>query len=393
MEKIKYILSNSGKFHHFEVAKALYRKDQLTKIVCGYPWFKLKKEKIPKNYVKCFGVFNGLTFLLRKANLYNNKILTDNLGILNKKNVDRMAYKYIDQASVLIALSGTGLHSGKKIIKNGKIYICERSSSHILFQQKILAEEYKELNQPPFIINKWSVDRELQEYEESNIILVPSLFVKKSFEKYYTKKVHVINFGINLKNFFPINTIKKDNKFFDILFIGELSIRKGLHYLIEAFHQFKHPNKRLHIVGSIALDNKKFFSNQLKDDNIFVYGHIDHLKLKEIINKSNVFVLPSLEDGLPTVILQALACGCPVIVSENTGGEELIRENKCGFVVPIKNSQTITDKLTLLSDDRLLLEELSNNALKFTQKNSWDDYVNKLDQLVMQFKKNCKITS
>ena len=69
MEKIKYILSNSGKFHHFEVAKALYRKDQLTKIVCGYPWFKLKKEKIPKNYVRCFGFFNGLNFLVGISSL------------------------------------------------------------------------------------------------------------------------------------------------------------------------------------------------------------------------------------------------------------------------------------------------------------------------------------
>ncbi len=214
----------------------------------------------------------------------------------------------------------------------------------------------------------------------ASYILVPSLFVEKSFKYYYFWKNFVAEFGVNLENFYPIREINKDNKYFDILFIGQLSVQKGLHYLIRAFHQFKHPNKRLHIVGSITND-KNFFSDQLKDDNILVYGHIHHLKLKEIINKSDVFVLPSLQEGFATVILQALACGCPVIVSENTGAAEFVRENKCGFVVPIRNSQIISDKLTLLSDNKQLLKELANNALKISTKNTWDDYAEKLNNV------------
>ena len=268
------------------------------------------------------------------------------------------------------------------MVKNNKIYICERASSHIIFQEKILAEEYKEFNQPKFIINKWFIDRELEEYEEADIILVPSFFVKKSFEKYYTKKVHFINFGVNLENFFPIDGIKKDDKFFDILFIGGLSIRKGLHYLLEAFHKFDHPNKRLHIVGSHTRD-KNFFNDKLKHDKIFVHGHINHLKLKEIISKSHVFVLPSLEEGFAYVIFQALACGCPVIVSENTGAEEIVNKNKCGFVVPIRNAQTISDRFTLLADNKNLLNECSANALKLAKNNTWDHYVNKLNDLIL----------
>ena len=81
-----------------------------------------------------------------------------------------------------------GLTQEKKISKNNKIYICERTSAHIILQEKILAEEYKEFNQPKFIINKWVIDRELEEYEEADIILVPSLFVKKSFEKFNINK-------------------------------------------------------------------------------------------------------------------------------------------------------------------------------------------------------------
>ena len=386
MNRFNYLLSNAAKFHHFEIAKELYKRKQLSQIVCGYPWFKLKYEKIPKHLVEAHGFFNILHFFFR--NYRKLKFFSDYIDILNNKYIDNITSKYINRADVLIALSGTGLNTGKKIIKNNKIYICERSSSHIIFQNNILSEEYKEFGQPKFTINKWVIDRELQEYENANIILVPSLFAKKSFEDYLpnSNKVHAINFGVNLQNFYPINSNTKNKDYFDILFIGNLSIQKGLHYLIEAFNKFNHPKKRLHLVGSSSVD-KKFFSNQLNNDNILIYGHIPHLKLKEIINKSDIFVLPSLQEGFATVTLQALACGCPVIVSENTGAAEFVRENKCGFVVPIRNSQIISDKLTLLSDNRQLLEELSNNALKISKKNSWGNYVDQLDQLVVQFKK------
>ena len=385
MKKLNYLLSTPGKFSYINVAKALIKKNQLVKIVSGWPWFKLKNENIPKNFVKSSSLINLLNFFLEQKISFT--YFYDYLNKLNNINIDRITSKYVDKADVLLSMSGTGLNSGMSIVKEGKIYICERTSAHIIFQQEIISEEYKELNQPKFEIYKWFIDRELQEYEKSDIILVPSLFVKKSFEKYYTKKVHVINLGVNLKNYFPIHTINKDNKFFNILWVGSLSIRKGLHYLIEAFKKFKHPKKRLHLVG-VNYRDKNFFSNQLKDDNIFVYGYVEHYKLIEIMNKSDVFVLPSLEDGFGVAVLQVLATGCPVIVSENTGAADVIREHKCGFVVPIRNSQIIADKLTLLSDDRLLLKEFSNNALKISTKYSWDDYVNKLDQLVTQFKKN-----
>ena len=187
MNKFNYLLSNAGKFHHFELAKVLYKRKQLSQIVCGYPWFKLKYEKIPKHLVEAHGFFNILNAFFRSY--HKLKFFSDYIDILNNKYIDNITSKYINRADVLIALSGTGLNTGKKIIKNNKIYICERSSSHIVFQNNILSEEYKEFGQPKFIINKWVIDRELKEYEKSDMILVPSLFVKKSFEKFNINKL------------------------------------------------------------------------------------------------------------------------------------------------------------------------------------------------------------
>ena len=58
--KLKYILSLSAKFTYFESARILYQRNQLCKIICGYPWFKLKNEKIPKSYISSNSIYNIL---------------------------------------------------------------------------------------------------------------------------------------------------------------------------------------------------------------------------------------------------------------------------------------------------------------------------------------------
>ena len=221
----------------------------------------------------------------------------------------------------------------------------------------------------------------------ADMILVPSNFVKNSFDRKTSNKVKVINFGVNTDNFFRDKNIKKSKKYFDILFVGGISLRKGLHYLIDAFNKFKNPNKRLHIVGDHTLD-KDFFINKFKNDKIYYHNHVNHLKLNDIYNKCHVFVLPSIEEGFATVILQAIAAGCPVIVSKNTGASEFVENNKVGYTVPIRDVNSILDKLEILSENKKLLDEFSYNATKNIQNNTWTNYIDQLDKLILQLINN-----
>ena len=101
----------------------------------------------------------------------------------------------------------------------------------------------------------------------------------------------------------------------------------------------------------------------------------------------HVFVLPSIEEGFATVILQALSSGCPVIVSENTGAMEFVKENRCGFVVPIRDAKALKEKLEIISDDKEILENFQNNALNKMKNQTWENYVSNLDQVIMIIKK------
>ena len=389
MKKLKYILSNSGKFHHFEVAKILHKRNQLSKIICGYPWFKVKNEKIPKNLVETQGIYNILKYPIRNNSFFSK--ISDNLNKLNKNNIDNITSNYIDKnnnVDVLLALAGVSFESGLKMLEKKNIYICERSSAHIGYQNDLLVDEYKELRiEKKFVTNKYFIEREISEYENADIILVPSTFAKNTFHKNYFNKIKVLGFGSDNENFYPIKDINKSDKYFDVLFIGQKSIRKGLHYLIRAFNKFKHPKKRLHIIGSDTND-KHYFSNKLNQDDIIIYGHVPLNKLNEIINKCHIFVLPSVEDGYGIVVSQAAAAGCPSIVSKNTGAADFVLQNNSGIVVPTGNSDEISSNLQLLADNKNYLGELSLNAVNGAKKYTWFDYVNKLDELILEFKTN-----
>ena len=255
MNSFKYLLSNDRKFHHPEVAKVLYEHEKLTKLVCGSPWFKLKDKKVPKNLVDLNFFINVLRYFVPSNNKL--KFIHNYLNILNAKNIDHQASKFINDADVFLSLSTTGLETGKLMKKQNKIYICERSSSHIIFQNKILEEEYKNLGLDYIPINKWFIERELAEYENSDFILVPSKFAENTFIENKVFKSKVINFGSYQDSFFPIRNFKKSDEEFNVLFVGQLSVRKGLHYLIDGFKKFNHPKKKLHIVGPETKD--KFF--------------------------------------------------------------------------------------------------------------------------------------
>lgn len=75
-------------------------------------------------------------------------------------------------------------------------------------------------------------------------------------------------------------------------------------------------------------------------------------------------MLPSVEEGLALVQAQALACGCPVICTPNTGGEDIFRDGEAGFVVPVRNALAIVDRLERLAGDVRLAQEMRVNAVK-----------------------------
>jgi starch synthase len=106
-------------------------------------------------------------------------------------------------------------------------------------------------------------------------------------------------------------------------------------------------------------------------------GHIPQKELKRIMSGSYVMILPSIEEGL--ALVQAQACGCPVIGTRHTGAEDLFADGKEGFIVPIRDSQAIVDRLGLLADDPARQATMSESALQRVKAlGGWTEHGNQM---------------
>jgi glycosyltransferase involved in cell wall biosynthesis len=176
-----------------------------------------------------------------------------------------------------------------------------------------------------------------------------------------------------------------DSKTFDVLFVGQVAFRKGVPDLMEAFRLFKHPKKHLRIVGGIRPEMARYLKKHGVPNHVEFSGHIPQPQLKHIMSRARVMILPSIEEGLATVQGQALACGCPVIGTRHTGAEDLFTDGKEGFIVPIRDSRAIADKLQLMADDPQRRAAMSQAALERVKAmGGWTEYGNQMANVMKE---------
>jgi glycosyltransferase involved in cell wall biosynthesis len=273
-----------------------------------------------------------------------------------------------------VALSGTGLVSGRRAQALGAKHVCDRGSSHGRYQNDILTDEYGRWGIHQIIVDPRGIAREEAEYERSDAITVPSEFARRSFVEMgvLAAKVHKIPYGVRLDRFRRVAQPAKNR--FEVLFVGQVGLRKGVPYLLRAFARLKHPHKRLRIVGGVQPEFRRILP-QLPLDGVEFVGRLPQDQLPAIMSSSHVMVLPSIEEGLALVQAQAMACGCPLISSTNTGGEDLFTDGAEGFVVPIRSPEAIVTRLQQLADDPALQQRMSEAALtRVRQIGGWHQY-------------------
>lgn len=367
-----------GRFHHFHLARQLEKHNLLEAIYTGYPRFKLKDEAgIPPEKIKTFPWLQA-PFMMTRGRMGLDKWdwLNKQWAYLAQESLDRYVAGRIKENTILVALSGSGRTAGKTTKAKGGKYICDRGSSHIRFQNDVLKEEYGRWKLPYEGIDPRGIGKEEEEYELADRITVPSEFVRKSFlsKGVPAEKITKVIYGARLDRFAKRGEPDK-NKFI-VLWVGSVDLRKGFMYLLNAFQQLKHPNKELRVVGIVSAEIKQLMGSRLLDQVKFL-GMVPNVKLSELYSTANVFALPSLEEGLAMVQGEALACGCPIIGSPNSGAEDLIIHGNEGFIVPIRSSEAIVEKFQQLIDEPFLRQKMSEAALKrVLQLGGWDTYGN-----------------
>jgi len=268
---------------------------------------------------------------------------------------DRWASRRVVEADVMHAVAGLGLRQRRSAKRRfGALAVCDCGTTHIRYQQATLDAEHARWGMDPIRWDVRSTANIEQEYEESDLIVVPSRFAYKTFvdRGQPAHKLAFVPYGVDSDVYHPVS---KADDIFRILFVGTLSIRKGLPYLLEAVGGLNWPGAELTLRGSETPESKRLLGGYRGRIPVSVVPPQPRARLKELYSSASVLVLPSVEDGFGLVIGQALACGTPVIASTATGGPDVIEDGRNGLIIPPRDSRALQDALTRLRENPHLL--------------------------------------
>ncbi len=338
---MKICVGSVGRFHAFDLAREMERLGHLTRLYTAYPRFKV--DGLPAAKVSSFPWIMGAATLAERLGLPG---VRERLNFPMIETFDRWMARRLVPCDVFHCLSSFGLQSHRAArARHGALTVCDRGSTHIMFQNEILREEYERCGIPYRGTDARIVERELGEYEFCDLISVPSSFSLRSFvEKGVPRdKLRLNPYGVDLSMFHPM---PKCDSVFRVLFVGSMSIRKGIAYLVEAVKRAAVPALDLVLIGHIDKHAERVVAKC--DLPLRRLGVLPRAELAEHYSQASVLVLPSIEDGFGLVMAQAMACGVPVIATTNTGAEDLFTDGAEGFIVPIRDGAAIADKIVFL---------------------------------------------
>jgi starch synthase len=249
--------------------------------------------------------------------------------------------------SALIGASVNVALSFRRANQLGIATLLDYPIAHHRFAQRLLQEEASLQPKYAETLQFHALRPEYEARLEREIALADRVIVRSSFQRRTfleagiddTKLVE-IPFGVDLELFRPGRPRSQADPF-RILFVGQITQRKGISYLIDGFRRAAIPGSQLVLVGRIVGSASPW----RQTPQVRHVPAVAHFDLPGWYQSADVYVLPSLIEGFPQTALEAMASGVPVVVSENTFGKGVITDGHEGYVVPIRDPDAIAERL------------------------------------------------
>jgi glycosyltransferase involved in cell wall biosynthesis len=205
------------------------------------------------------------------------------------------------------------------------------------------------------------IERVEEEYSLADKIRVYSNWAKRSMTEYGVPdcKIEIVRQTLNLERFYP--PLKRPNPSgpLRVCYVGSLDLRKGFVYLLRAIRRIGPEQVHLTIAGATGdRDCASLLRREIAGLNVNVLAQ-DSL---HVYQQSEVLVVPTLEDGLPFVLVEGLACGLPVIVTDQAGAAECVRQEESGWIVRAADVEELTAALSNAIERRSELAEMGRRA-------------------------------
>jgi glycosyltransferase involved in cell wall biosynthesis len=216
------------------------------------------------------------------------------------------------------------------------------------------------------------LERKDQELALADLVVVPSRFVADSLPSWAAQKAKVLSpFGSPISTTAPSREAPDASRPLRVLFVGSMGQRKGLADLFQAMQLLEGENIELIVMGSLLAD-LDFYRSQYPG-----FTHEKgrpHAEVLKLMRSCDVFCLPSLYEGRALVMQEAMSQGLPVVITPNTGGEDLVVEGKTGFLVPIRSPEKIAEKLAWFNQNRQELPAMKEAAMQHAASYTWPNY-------------------
>lgn len=293
------------------------------------------------------------------------------------------------ESDIFIGDEMSCLESFRAAKKLGMRCVLDHAATHWRWQDAVMQQGYEDAAVAQYSLPNSLVEkqkRKEQELELADVILTPSQLAKDTLVENGVPqgKIKLLPYGVDLDLFRPdTQSHKKDShkeETFCLVFVGSVRLLKGLHYLISALEGV--PGCKLKIVGSLSESVAALAAS--KRVAIEHIPQVSHVELVTYITSSDLLVLPSIADSFGLVVLEAMACGVPVLVTEHVGAKDVVREKVDGFVVPAMNVEALRAAVEYGMNHREALSEMGQEAEKQAQQYSWQGYYQRLQALLRE---------
>ncbi len=218
--------------------------------------------------------------------------------------------------------------------------------------------------------------------ENADALVCVSQAVADEVVYYYDvdpEKVSVVHNGVDTNIFYPrkVEPLReKYNVDFVLLYVGTFQPRKGLKYLLAALKELsKKYRVKLVVIGKDGYYRnylKYMISKYLVQSVVELLGSVPFFDMPRYLSSADLFVLPSLSEGLPKVLLEAMACGMPSVSSSVSGVPEVIEHCKTGLLVPAADSNSLTGTISYALDNMKSMRLLGRRGMNHVIRNfSW----------------------
>ena len=220
-----------------------------------------------------------------------------------------------------------------------------------------------------------------QEMELADLVLAPSSFVAETVQAFNPNKALALApYGVDLE-FWTAGARNEASEVLRFIYAGQISLRKGIPTLLQAWEKAALRSAELQLVGSWYLSDSKRAS---LPRGVTYVSALSSEALRDHYRRADVFVFPSFFEGFGLVLLEAMACGLPAIASTATAGADVLTEAS-GRLLTAGDLDALVDALRWFDQNRSLLPAMGRAARKQAEQCTWERYRRAVTEATARF--------